>query len=187
MCRKQPAWRYRGVTLIEALVVMAVLAVLASLGVPAFQLLMQRQRVDSAIYLLSSHLATARMTAITYRSIIAVCPADGAGGCRNDSDWSQGWLMFRDSDGNRQPDDPEDVLRQEVPSVHPMLRIVSTTGRQQVRYLPDGRNAGSNLTVRFCHGELARAALIVNNAGRIRTTRDVSSPTCPPTGTLPPT
>ena len=52
--------RLRGMTLVEALVVVAILAVLAALTAPAFSALLKKQRVDATSYLLVAHLQTAR-------------------------------------------------------------------------------------------------------------------------------
>ena len=73
-----------------------------------------------------------------------------------------------DKDGNRRPDTREDILRDENAPIHPSLRILSSPGRPQLRYLPDGRSSGSNLTVRLCREDTLLAQIIVNNAGRVR-------------------
>ncbi|MGH7021119.1 MAG: GspH/FimT family pseudopilin, partial [Brevundimonas sp.] len=134
-----------GFSLVEALTVLAITSILLLVGIPSYVGLVESQRASSAMHLLTAHMASARMTAITYRIPTVVCPSDRAGGCRRDGDWSQGWLMFFDADGNRQPDSRQDILRDENAPIHPSLRIVSSAGRTQLRYLPDGRSAGSNL------------------------------------------
>lgn len=159
----------RGFSLLEALAVMAITSIGLVIGVPSYQSLSERSRVSSATHLLTAHMASARSTAVTYRVPTVVCPSNRAGGCRTDGDWSHGWLMFFDRDGNRQPDTPHDILRDENAPIHPSLRIFSSVGRPSLRYLPDGRSAGSNLTVRVCRGNTLRARIIVNNGGRVRT------------------
>ena len=157
-----------GFSLVEALTVMAITTIGLLVGVPSFQGMSERARVSSAMHLLTAHMASARSTAITYRIPTVVCPSNRAGGCRTDGDWSQGWLMFFDKDGNRQPDVREDILRDENAPIHPSLRILSSTGRPQLRYLPDGRSSGSNITVRLCREDALLAQIVVNNAGRVR-------------------
>ena len=168
----------QGFSLIESLVVMAVAAILLAVGVPSYQGMTERTRISSAMHLLSAHMASARNTAISYRIPTVVCPSNLAGGCRTDGDWSQGWLMFFDPDGNRQPDLPQDILRDENAPIHPSLRIVSSSGRVQLRYLPDGRSAGSNLTVRLCREDKLMGRVIVNNGGRVRSERASGSTPC---------
>ena len=167
-----------GFSLVEALTVLAITAILLLIGVPAYAGLVQSQRASSAMHLLTAHMASARSTAITYRIPTVVCPSDRAGGCRRDGDWSQGWLMFFDADGNRQPDSRQDILRDENAPIHPSLRIVSSAGRTQLRYLPDGRSAGSNLRVRLCREDTLLAQVIVNNTGRIRSETASGSTPC---------
>ncbi|HEY5971262.1 MAG TPA: Tfp pilus assembly protein FimT/FimU [Pseudoxanthomonas sp.] len=167
-----------GFSLIEAVTVMAIAAIGLAVGVPSYRGMIERQRTSSAMHLLSAQMASARITAITYRIPTVVCPSDRAGGCRSDGDWSQGWLMFFDKDGNRQPDAREDILRDENAPIHPSLRIVSSEGRLHVRYLPDGRSAGSNVSVRLCRDDRLLGRVIVNNVGRVRSETASNSSPC---------
>lgn len=167
-----------GFSLVEALTILAITAILLLVGVPSYAGLVESQRVSSAMHLLTAHMASARITAITYRIPTVVCPSDRAGGCRRDGDWSQGWLMFFDADGNRQPDSRQDILRDENAPIHPSLRIVSSAARAQLRYLPDGRSAGSNISVRLCREDKLLARVIVNNSGRIRSETASGSTPC---------
>jgi type IV fimbrial biogenesis protein FimT len=169
-----------GFSLLEALVVMAISAIGLAIGVPSYRGMMDNQRTSSTMHLLTAYMASARNTAISYRIPTVVCPSDRAGGCRTDGDWSQGWLMFFDADGNRQPDTREDILRDENTPLHPSMRLVSSSGRPQLRYLPDGRSAGSNLSVRLCRDGILLGQVIVNNVGRARSERASGSKPCMP-------
>ena len=60
-------------------------------------------------------------------------------------------MLFVDEDGNRRPDSSDEILRVDLEPTSRHLRVVSTVGRQQLRYLPDGRSAGSNLTLSICN------------------------------------
>ncbi|WP_163838766.1 GspH/FimT family pseudopilin [Pseudoxanthomonas sacheonensis] len=169
-----------GFSLLEALVVMAISAIGLAIGVPSYRSMMENQRASSTMHLLTAYMASARSTAISYRIPTVVCPSNRAGGCRMDGDWSQGWLMFFDADGNRQPDAREDILRDENTPLHPSLRLVSSTGRPQLRYLPDGRSAGSNISVRLCRDDVLLWQVIVNNVGRVRSEKASGSTPCMP-------
>lgn len=173
-----PCRRANGFSLLEALTAMAVTAICLVLGVPSFQSLSERSRVDSAMYLLTAYAASARSTAISYRIPTVVCPSNGNGGCRADGDWSQGWLMFFDKDGNRRPDSPADILREENAHLHPSLRVVTSAGRHTLRYLPDGRSTGSNLRLRVCRGDRLMGAVVISNTGRIRSERPPKPEPC---------
>ena len=169
-----------GFSLLEALVVMAISAIGLAIGVPSYRSMVESQRASSTMHLLTAYMASARSTAISYRIPTVVCPSNRAGGCRMDGDWSQGWLMFFDADGNRQPDAREDILRDENTPLHPSLRLVSSAGRPQLRYLPDGRSAGSNISVRLCRDGILLGQVIVNNVGRVRSEKASGSKPCMP-------
>jgi type IV fimbrial biogenesis protein FimT len=175
---RPPNARSRGVTLIEMIVAMSVVAILTALAVPAFQALSKRSRVDATLHLLTSHLASARIAAITHNVPVVICPSRGDGMCRQDSDWSDHWLSFRDPDGNRQPDEVIDLYRNDPAPRNPRLRIFSTAGRRQLRYLPTGYSSGSNLTLRVCYDGEVSGLVVVNNAGRVRTARPRESEPC---------
>ncbi|WP_280518415.1 GspH/FimT family pseudopilin [Pseudoxanthomonas spadix] len=170
--------RSRGVTLIEMMVAMLVTAILAAIAVPSLEVLSKRSRVDTALYLLTSHFAFARIAAVTHNVPVVICPSRDDGLCRQDSDWSDHWLTFRDPDGNNQPDGAIDIYRNEQAPSSAQLRILSTTGRRQLRYLPSGYSSGSNLTVRICYDGEISGLVVVNNAGRVRSARPIGSEPC---------
>ncbi|WP_341724954.1 GspH/FimT family protein [Pseudoxanthomonas putridarboris] len=170
--------RPTGVTLIELCVAMAVAAILAAIAVPSYKAQMKRQRVDTVMHLLTSHLASARVTAITHNVPVIVCPSHGDGRCRQDSDWSANWLMFRDPDGDRQPDQDIDIYRNEQAPRDPRLRILSTHGRPYVRYQPNGLSYGSNLTIRVCYDGETAGSIVINNTGRARSVRSQAATAC---------
>lgn len=163
--------RPAGLTLLELLMVLVLLAVLATLAVPAFRTSLERQRISAALFLLSAQFASARLTAITSRDVVSVCPAAGADRCAAHGNWSGDWLMFRGRRRAPQPEGPGDVLRRVVRPVHPSLRLHSSVGRRALHFHPDGRSAGSNLRVRICLDGRLRGEVVVNNLGRVRSRR----------------
>ena len=172
--------RHRGFTLIELVTTVAIVGILAGVGTPSMLGFVERQRASAAVGSLMTHMAQARMTAITQRHNAVLCPSANGRHCDPGHDWSGGWMLFTDEDGNRKPDAAGDVLRVDQDPTSRHLRVVSTRGRQQLRYLPDGRSAGSNLTVSVCNhrGEVL-ARVIVNNAGRPRSERPKGEMACP--------
>ena len=119
----------------------------------------------------------ARSTAIMRRAQVVVCPRTEDFQCRDDRDWSQGWIVFTDDDGNRQPDEEAHILRATDPPAHRGLAIDST--RRFLRYQRDGRSAHSNQTVRVCSGERLAGTVVVNNLGRVRSARPNAATPCP--------
>ncbi|KRG41254.1 hypothetical protein ARC78_11740 [Stenotrophomonas pictorum JCM 9942] len=167
-----------GVTLIELLVTTSIIAITLALAAPSFSELLKRQRGIAANNLLVAHLNLARSRAVTHRSIVATCPSTNGSTCHTTPDWTAGWLVFMDSDGNRRPDHPSHIVATETRSPDNDIRITSSAGRNQARYLPDGRSAGSNLTITTCIDNRQSIQIIINNTGRIRLARSSSPAPC---------
>ena len=78
--------RQQGFTLIEALIVVALVGVLLTIAVPSFVSFTANQRVKSASFELYAALSFARSEAIKRRSEVTVRPASG-------TDWATGWTV----------------------------------------------------------------------------------------------
>ena len=158
-----------GFTLIELMATLAILAVTLALGTPSFSSVIQRQRVNTTLHLLSTDIAMARNTALMRRSHVIVCPRTTAGSCASGQDWSRGWMVFNDPDGNRQPDAETDILR--VTEAPGGALLFLPASRPLLRYQSDGRAANSNLTVYVCKNKQYVGKVVVNNLGRVRSER----------------
>ena len=157
-----------GFTLPEAVTVLAVAGVLLALALPSFMQVKHQMQARATSHQLSTSLASARQTAVMRNTSVAVCPASAAGICREDGIWDEGWLVFHDRERLGRPALPADILQHVVPGSG--LRVRSGQARSQVRFLPDGRSSGSNLTIRVCsgHRKVEGRSIIVSNAGRPR-------------------
>lgn len=102
----------RGVTLIELMVAIAVLAVLLAIGMPSFAALLRQWRQDSAVDAFVGDLRLARSTATRTSRPVVVCAVGSAGRCSTGADWAGGWLVFSDLDGNGERDAGEPVIAQ---------------------------------------------------------------------------
>lgn len=168
-----------GLTLVELMTTLAILTLVSTFGMTAFADAISRNRVHTTLHLVSADLAMARSTAIMRRDQVVACPGDALSGCRADADWSRGWIVFTDSDGDRQPDSQHDLLRVSNPpsGASGSIRLAST--RAFVRYQRDGRSAGSNLTINVCSKQTLSGQVIVNNLGRVRSVRPSTEGPCP--------
>jgi len=77
--------KHRGFTLIELMVVVSIMAIMASLAVPSFQQLMAAQRVRVTGYNIVSDLVLARSEAVKRGENVTLTPVSG--------DWTQGWSV----------------------------------------------------------------------------------------------
>jgi type IV fimbrial biogenesis protein FimT len=170
-----------GFTVLECLIVVSILAILLVQGVPALQDYGLRQRMSAAMHALHSHLALARNDAVRFNVDIVVCPGETTRGCREDSHWDAGWLVFEDLNGDREYQVSERVLAAEPGLEH--IAIRSSSGRRTVRFAANGSAPGSNGSISFCdmRGPLFARKLVISNLGRVRreAAADTGAGECP--------
>ncbi|MBV6815244.1 GspH/FimT family protein [Xanthomonas axonopodis pv. passiflorae] len=92
--------------------------------------------------------------------------------------WSQGWILFKDPGRGGQPPTSASVIRAEYGFATGGIDIVSTAGRSIVRFLPNGRSSGTNITISLCSNARRLADVVVNNSGRARTVRYTNPTSC---------
>jgi len=100
--------RERGFTLLELLIVVAIVIVVAAIGVPSLVPFIQNGRITTVTNDMISALHVARSEAIRMGSVGCVCPsanptADPTGGtppaCNATDNWEQGWISFLEDSG----------------------------------------------------------------------------------------
>lgn len=174
MGRFQAGW-----SLSELMAVLAVSALLTLAVIPSLQAVRHQLQVDQTTQEFVSWMAMARSESIKRRrGRVVMCVAQSAAACHARGDWSQGWLMFHDLNGNARVD-PGDVVIRYQAGLAPGL---SVTGNVQVaRYLsyaPSGRallvsggfQAG---TITFCQlkSDTRGWQVVLSGVGRARMVR----------------
>jgi type IV fimbrial biogenesis protein FimT len=169
-----------GFTLVEAIVSLAVMTTLGTIVLPSLAALLEHQRAAAAMSSLVSQMSHARLAAVKHRRPTVLCPTFDGDTCAPGGDWSGGWMIFVNREVQMAPVQASDLLHVDLAPRNRNLRIRSSSGRSHLRYLPDGRSAGTNLTIHICNrtGGLL-GAVIVNNVGRPRTERALQGTTCP--------
>ena len=172
-----------GVTLLELMVVLAIAAILLTIGIPSFASLAHSSRLSSATNELLASLHLARSEAIKRGGRAVICSSASGAACANSGDWHQGWVVFHDANNNAQRDAGEAVLlsRHALPAG---LRV--TTPRTYVSYVPDGSTKstsgalqGGTFTVCNDTGSpVVAREIVISLAGRARTARTTLA-SCP--------
>ncbi len=168
--RCRPSVRHAcGTTVMELMTTLAVVGVLLGAAVPGFASVIERNRNTTVSNRLLTTLARARNEAVTHASGAVVCPSADAISCLPGHDFSRGWLGFRDVDSDGALDPGEWVFTLTQASDLHGRRVFATAGRRSLRYRADGRNAGTNLTLRVCdESGVAQRVVIVSVGGRAR-------------------
>lgn len=163
-----------GFSLVEALVVLALLAVLLGLAVPGVGSLRQRHQLQSVAEDVWNSLVLARSQALVQQARVALCPAASAGVCDPQGQWGQGWLVFVDSNSNGLRDADELVLQSRGPLSPGVLLQGNSTVRLGMGYGGDGRSESrhggfQSGTYTVCKPGLAEQwKVVINMPGRPR-------------------
>jgi type IV fimbrial biogenesis protein FimT len=173
------ASRPYGWTLIETMLTLLVLAVLCALALPDARALLERQRATGVRHLLSTDLAFARLTALRRHAEVSICASADGRHCTDVDTWGNGWIVYMAGPRTTTPSSPGDILRQQTWRPPRGWRIVSSAGRSRLRYLPDGRAYGTNLSLRICRDDRLLGRVVVNNSGRVRSEIHDSPGDCP--------
>lgn len=88
-----------GFSLIELMVVVAVLAILVSIAAPSFSSIINNNRIDSTLRNVHETLQFARSEAVKRNQTVRVCVAntDQTACAPSTTEWSTGWLVIHDN------------------------------------------------------------------------------------------
>jgi type IV fimbrial biogenesis protein FimT len=98
-----------GFTLVELMVTVAIVAILLAIALPSFQGSFRSNRVATATNELLASLSLARSEAIRNTRGAAVCASTNGTACGGG--WNDGWLVWRDNDGDGAIDAGEPIVR----------------------------------------------------------------------------
>lgn len=148
---------FRGFSLIEALIVVALLTLIGALAVPSFNKLIDRSRTTALTDQLQSHLNFARASSVALHRNIEVCGSSNGIDC--DNAWQQGWIV-------RQIGNAE-VLQNHHLTLQDHLHW--NRSKKSIIFRDNGTSPASNGHFTICDGHSQVVwRLVLNNHGRVR-------------------
>jgi len=158
----------RGFTLLELITGLSITAIVTATGVPAFNELIQKNRLTTEINTFVTHLHYVRSEAIKRGIRGVMCRSNDGNTCSRTQGWEEGWIIFADKNANREYDGDDELLFVQQARKN---GINITSGRRRtIVYQNTGQSPGSNGTYVFCspaYPEFAKA-VIISNTGRPR-------------------
>ncbi len=84
----------QGFSLIELMVVTAIIGISLAIGLPSFTSIVSKIRMDGEINAVLSGLNYARSEAVKRGQPVVVCPSTNASSCATGTGWSTGWIVL---------------------------------------------------------------------------------------------
>jgi len=166
--------REHGLTLVELLTAVAVMAVTVSVAVPAFERQARLAAAQVEVQKLLSVLVRARGEAVKRNRVVTLCGSGDGVSCGGD--WNRGWLLFVDDDCNGRREPGEHLLAEGAAGHGYRLRLAAFGSAKRLKFNPVGLVVGQNGTFRLCpaDGDVRYArAVVISRSGRMRVTRDL--------------
>ena len=162
---------YSGATLLELMIVLSILAILGTIGVPSFVSLITAARIGAQTNQINSLLRFARHTAIDQARLTVVCPAVDFSHCSKD--WNAPKIVFIDVNHNAIRE-PQERLLGSMPASPQRTHMHST--KTAIKFYQSGITA-SPASVRICarskQAQYARL-LTVSLQGKVKLSRDAN-------------
>ena len=156
-----------GFTLFELLMTVALAAIIFTIGLPSFSNTLARSRQHIEINAIFHAIHLARKESIRRREVMSLCASSDGRTCSNGTDWSPGWLLFNNTDGDSPPqvDPGEAIVRS-----HRVDETVRITANRRAFTLRATYRRATNGTFVVCerNGRIPARGLVVSYTGRPR-------------------
>ena len=169
--------RARGVTLIELISALGIVAILVGIGIPQMAQFGRAAARRAAVNDMMHSIFLARSKAIMANDVVSICrSADGEACSTHSSNWEDGWIVFLNSDRDQpaERDADEPIIQR-----HDGWRGGRITSNRATFSFRPTTQSGVNGTLVFCEsvGKSGDArAVIISHTGRPRVSeRDASN------------
>ncbi|NMG45792.1 prepilin-type N-terminal cleavage/methylation domain-containing protein [Aromatoleum toluvorans] len=163
----------RGYSLVELMIVLAIVGVISAIAAPSFARLLAETRVGDASSDLFAAVLQTRSEAMKRHQRVVLCVSPDGADCGSEGGWEQGWIVFEDGNENGRREAEEPLMRAgEVRAGRVGISGDGSVGRY-VSYVASGRTqqlttgAWQAGTLTICSEGIARK-IIINRVGRPR-------------------
>ena len=163
-CKVTQVCRSYGVSLIEVVIVLAIVAILVASALPSFRRITTNHLLLNNANEFASSLFRARAEAIKARRDVRICPTSDNATCDVNVSYATGWIMFTDLDNNGAPVASE--LIQIAAAMDPRVSLSSPVAFAQfIEFKPSGNvigNGGNAGQFTLCSGSYHEFSRLVS-------------------------
>ncbi|WP_114800890.1 GspH/FimT family pseudopilin [Moraxella canis] len=140
----------QGFTLIEAMVVLGILALIGMIAVPAYDSLMRRYESQMVGRHVQEALRRAKIEAALHQKDVIICPINASEVC--DRFGQSGLMVFIDKNKNNRKDDSDPlVLKESFELNYGMLSMTVALHRHYIKFMGDNAKPRGHMgNVRYC-------------------------------------
>lgn len=176
---RRPPASSAGFTIIELMVTIAVLAVLLTVGVPAFNDMIRNNRIANQTNAVVGALNYARSEAATRSIPVSICAANAQhDGCAAVTTWANGWIIFTDRNGTAGVIDAGDEILQDGGVTTTGFSVVGSASFIRFGLGATGTTA-STFTIRPVESSVCATTgqrqIAISNIGRVSTVKRTCS------------
>ena len=157
----------RGVTLIELITTISIMAIVTAIAAPTFSDLQRNAQRTTAVNSFFHGLFLARSESIKSGQVVTICKSIDGSNCNSTAAWHDGWMIFVNTDRDDLPERDEGEAILHVGSRWDGGTITSNRAAYSFRPF---RQAVVNGTIIFCdpRGSAHARAIIISHTGRPR-------------------
>ena len=160
----------QGFTLIELMISILILSILLTFMNYSYSGVRNYWATEETRAALYTGFITAKTQAMVSGQSMVICPSSDGLNCLSKPIWHHGWIIFQDSNKNREIDADEATLLKQ-PALSSGITLKSNQGRPRLVFQQNGSNGGTNATFIYCNNNDVNHAknFIISNNSRIRT------------------
>jgi type IV fimbrial biogenesis protein FimT len=155
-----------GLTLIELLTTISIMVILLALVVPSFHDAFLNSKLTNQANGFVSSLILARSEAIKTNSRVTLCKSANGSTCLTTGGWQEGWIVFRDTNGNGSRDSGETLIQRGDPLATGFLLGGETAVNNYISFTSTGTPKLVSGAVQTGVLTLCRASPSVGSKGR---------------------